>query len=283
MDLYRGRVAALGTKHGKERAVAPPLARRLGLSVAVPDVDTDRLGTFTGEVERPGTPKETVLMKARAAAEAAGVPLALASEGSFGPHPSLPWLPCGQELLAFIDLDRGLTVVESRVTLRTTHGQVTGRALDGIAGFLSRIGFPRQAVIVRPNAGDAGDGSIVKGLSEPAALARALDRAAAASVDGLARIETDMRAHLNPVRMGEIRKVAARLARRLATPCPSCGSPGFGAEGPVPGLPCGWCGGPTGAALGERWHCQSCGHGEVRPHPHRPTVADPGQCPDCNP
>ncbi len=280
MHPYRGRTAALGTKHGKERAIAPPLARRLGLSVTVAAFDTDMLGTFTGEVERPGTPRETVLLKARRGAETARVPIGIASEGSFGPHPSLPWLPCGQELLAFVDLESGLRVVESRISLRTTHGQTTARDLDAAGAFLRRIGFPRQAVIVRPN---LGDGPLLKGVAEPAAVAAAIRDAAAASGDGTARIEVDMRAHLNPVRMGEIRRLAARLAKRLATPCPACGRPGFGGDGPVPGLPCGWCGTPTAAPLGERWTCPSCGHGEVRTRPDRPSVADPGQCGECNP
>lgn len=280
MDRYRGRLAALGTKHGKQRAIAPPLARRLGLTVTVADFDTDTLGTFSGEVERPAPPRETVLLKARRAAEVSGLPLALASEGSFGPHPALPWLPCGHELLAFVDLETGLTLVESRTSLRTTHGQMTARDLDGAAGFLGRIGFPRTAVIVRPN---AGAGAIVKGLSDPATLAAVIRNAAAASGDGAVRIETDMRAHLNPVRMGEIRKLAARLARRLATACPACGSPGFGSDGPVPGLPCGWCGAPTDAPLGQRWSCPACGHVEVRTTPRQPAVADPGHCAECNP
>ncbi|WP_404325454.1 hypothetical protein [Aerophototrophica crusticola] len=53
---HAGRTVALGTRHGKERAFAPPLLRRLGLSVTLADIDTDQLGTFSGEVERQGTP-----------------------------------------------------------------------------------------------------------------------------------------------------------------------------------------------------------------------------------
>ena len=53
--------------------------------VVAAEVDTDRLGTFTGEVERPGPPRETALMKARLGQGATGLPCALASEGAFGP------------------------------------------------------------------------------------------------------------------------------------------------------------------------------------------------------
>jgi hypothetical protein len=53
--------------------------------VVAAEVDTDRLGTFTDEVERPGPPRETALMKARLGQRATGLPRALASEGRSGP------------------------------------------------------------------------------------------------------------------------------------------------------------------------------------------------------
>lgn len=52
-----GLPVALATKHGKEAAIGPALAASPGLRVVVAaEVDTDRLGTFTGEVERLGPP-----------------------------------------------------------------------------------------------------------------------------------------------------------------------------------------------------------------------------------
>lgn len=278
MDRYRGRIAALGTMHGKERAFGPPLLRRLSLRLVVPTLDTDALGSFSGEVERRGTARETVIAKARLAAETAGLPLGVASEGSFGPHPGLPWMPCGEELAAFVDLETGLTVVERRVGLRTTFSHVAAADLASAESFLDRIGFPAQAVLVRP---ESGAGPVAKGIRDRVALAAAI--ATAVGTGGLARIEADMRAHMNPMRMGEIRKVAARLARRLATPCPACGSSGYGAEEPVPGLPCGWCGTPTAVPMGIRHRCPACGHAEIRPGPGREATADPGRCPECNP
>jgi len=277
---YQGRVAALGTMHGKERAIAPPLWRRLGLSVTVPALDTDRLGTFSGEVERPLPPRETVLAKARLAMHATGLPLGLASEASFGPHPAFPWMAVGEEYLAFVDTDRGMELVERRLCLRTNFAHASLHGGPDLDGFLARVGFPRHAVMVRPN---QGNGPLLKGLLSPGAVRDAVAGAAAISADGLARVETDMRAHLNPTRMGEIRRIAARLTDRLANPCPACASPGFGPAGPVPGLPCGWCGTPTDQPQGKRWACPACGWEEVRPGRRQPAAADPGRCPACNP
>jgi hypothetical protein len=69
---YRGVSAALATKHEKEKIVAP-LFSSLGISLQVPQIDTDVLGTFSGEIERVGTPKEVVLKKARMGIEASGL------------------------------------------------------------------------------------------------------------------------------------------------------------------------------------------------------------------
>ena len=57
---YQGAVAALATRHGKEAAVAPAMAEALGLEIMVPaELDTDSLGTFTGELPRPASMRET--------------------------------------------------------------------------------------------------------------------------------------------------------------------------------------------------------------------------------
>ncbi len=281
MRHYAGRVAALATMHGKERAVAPPLLSRLGLALTVPaGLDTDRLGTFTGEVERPFPPRETALAKARLGMEAAGLPLGLASEGSYGPHPQLPFLAWGRELLAFVDGERGLEIVEAAASVRTNFSHLVARPGDPLDGFLSRARFPGHALIVRPN---RGEGPIAKGLRDPVAVRQAIARAAEASADGAARIETDMRTHMNPLRLALVRRAARRLALRLATPCPACGAPGWGRMEALPGLPCADCGESTLELRGERHGCAACGASEERPRPDGRTRADPGSCPECNP
>src|SRR5690242_3589602 len=51
---YAGQRIGLATMHGKELAPAPPFRRVLRAEVVVaPQLDTDELGTFTGEVPRP--------------------------------------------------------------------------------------------------------------------------------------------------------------------------------------------------------------------------------------
>lgn len=79
---FFGRTAALATKHEKERAVARPLYAALGVTVIVPDgIDTDTLGTFTGEVKRRGSPREVALEKARLGLRPGEMSIGIASEG----------------------------------------------------------------------------------------------------------------------------------------------------------------------------------------------------------
>jgi hypothetical protein len=123
-------------------------------------------------------------------------------------------------------------------------------------------------------------GPAVKGIDGRAALDCAIAAAAAASPGGCVRIETDMRAHLNPTRMGEIAKAGARLARRLAALCPVCSAPGWGLVRIRSGQPCSACGTQTALPRGEIFGCAGCGAEEDVP---LPGAADPAHCPNCNP
>lgn len=278
---YRGRGVVLATKHAKHRQLARPFAA-IGMSLTVPEgLDTDVLGTFTGEIERPGPPREVVVRKARLATAAAGIPLGLASEASFGPHPEVMFVPVGQELLAFVDEDLGIEIVESVLTLETNHASVKVAHLDELGEFLQQVGFPENAVVVRPTSHWDPDTSR-KGLRDPVELSAAIVRAAAASDDGTALVETDMRAHMNTTRQRVIRRLGFRLARRLTNRCPACGTPGFGPVDVVRGLRCEVCGLPTALVARVVIGCAHCAHREDRPRSDL-AVTPASQCPYCNP
>jgi len=142
---YAGRAAVLATRHGKERLLGRPLRVTPGLRLRVPpDLDTDALGTFTGEVARVGTPLEVARRKARLGMEAMGLPLGLASEGSFGPHPTIPFLPADHELLLFVDDERGVETVEQ--TGAWSRGYLASRASGAAA---RRILRGRKRLVAR--------------------------------------------------------------------------------------------------------------------------------------
>lgn len=270
---YRDAAAALATRHGKKAAVGPAMAEVLGLRVVVPgELDTDSLGTFTGEVPRPASMRDTARLKARMGMAATGLPLGLASEGSFGPHPAIPFLAAAHELMIFIDDASGFEIAEEQVSPDTNFAALEVTPEADLEGFLMQAGFPSHALIFRSG------GGIVKGIAAREQLGGLLRRAA-----GPVRLETDMRAHLNPTRMAVIAGLAQKLAQRIATPCPACGAPGFGVVRAEPGLACEDCGAPTRLVKTLVFGCQPCGHEETRPRPDGRAHATPAECQECNP
>lgn len=283
-SLYQGRKVVLASMHSKEAAIAPPLVKHLGLTIVVPqDIDTDVLGTFSGEVARKGTVEETALAKARLGMAAANLPLGIASEGAFGPHPSIPFIPAGIELLTFVDEERGLVVTEHLIEEQTNFAHIVTDSIDKMGDFLSRVGFPEHGLIVRPNAESAAQAVIHKGIRSRSELAAAIDASAPLSTDRQALVQTDMRAHQNPKRMASIGRLAERLAQRLITLCPGCGAPGFGRVDVITGLPCEACETPTSLIKHEVHGCPACDYTEHRPRSDRLEFAEQRWCPFCNP
>ena len=280
---YTGRVAVLATMHGKEAAFAPVLAERLGLNLIVPGgIDTDALGTFTGEVARPGSIEETATAKAELGLSITGGGLALASEGAYGPRPHLPFLPFGVEVVAWLDRRIGLTLLERVFDDQPVFDHVVLGPGEDPGAFLGRIGFPDQKVILRP--GDQPTGACVaKGIGSRLKLKEAVKRARRLSPDGKVFVQTDMRAHCNPRRMETLARLARKLASRLLSSCPACDAPGFGRTSFATGLPCSWCGRPTLMIRAETWTCCACEYREERPRGDGLQEADPATCPHCNP
>lgn len=288
---YVGQRVALATRHGKQRVIGRAVRHGLGADlVHLPEIDTDALGSFCGTQARRGTALEACIAKAELALNHGGTALAIASEGSFGPHPAVPLLPIGLELMVFLDRERGLTIVEQLQARRTNFAQRQVRAdelsADGpspeLTRWLSAVGFPSHALIVRPQ-GSGPAATIHKGIRDPETLRAAIGAAAAEAPQGLAQLETDMRAHCNPTRTASIRQLSFRLVRRIASSCPSCQAPGWGPIDSLPGLPCGWCGQPTSLIRAEIHGCVRCDHRLERPRRDGLRQADPGHCPFCNP
>ena len=278
---YAGGVIALTTRHGKERALGRVFAAGLGARLQLCDHDTDQLGTFSGEIPRLADAAATCRAKALLGMQATGLRLGLASEASFGPHPAMPMVPVGQELLVFIDQERDLCVLEQRLEWRTNYSHTLLEPDGELEPWLVQVRFPSHAVIARPATPQAG--VLFKGLHSSQALAEAIAACRRADPDGRVWLETDMRAHCNPTRMRSIRRLGVALVRRLRTPCPACGSPGWGWLDTRPGLPCSECGTATELSLSEIWGCEQCGARREQPRRDGRLNADPGHCPWCNP
>jgi hypothetical protein len=281
---YKNTVAVLATMHAKERVIGPILRDELGLSVGLAiGVNTDQFGTFSREVVRTGSQLDAARAKIAAGFEYA--PLArvgIASEGSFGPHPYVPFVAFGRELVLMIDRETGLELIGYDASPETNFDHTVARDLDEAMAFADRARFPTHGLIVIGCKDEQPTPKLFlnKEIADGAALEAAVREAI--RICGAAFVETDMRAHRNPTRMAAIERATRDLVRRLLSRCPNCDYPGFDVTERIAGLPCAWCGEPTRVIMAEVLTCRSCGHREQRSIAAVPT-ADPGKCDGCNP
>lgn len=278
---YAGLVAVLATKHAKLPLIGPPLERVVGLRVETVAVDTDTLGTFTGDIPRLGSPLETAVAKARLGMAVTGRSLGIASEGSIGPDPAIPFVVADQELVVLVDDDADIIVWEAHSSWDIVAATTTVGPGDNLEQFLTKAGFPTHQLIVRPNSGEIRP--IYKGIVSIGELTAAVAECAALATDGLACVETDLRAHVCPSRRTIIADAAERLALRLAARCPACGAPGWGRVDTMLGVPCDSCGTEVARPWAEIDGCLACEHRATRPVIPPETRADPRECPFCNP
>ncbi len=275
---------SFATKHNKGQAAQSPFARILGAKIIEHAIDSDQMGTFSGEVERPGSMLDALRGKVRLAREHGAGRFVLVSEGSFSSLDGFGVIPQGLEMLLLHDAESGVEAIEQYVTTETNYGVAQIRTLSELETFLERISFGDHAVVIYPAGVSLRDGtSVWKGITQRGEAEAALQSCCAASPLGESTVMSDMRADKNPTRMRSIARCCELMAHRLATPCPRCKSGGFGLVEMVRGLPCEWCGAATSQTRAERHRCVVCKTTRDLPRADGKEVADPGGCERCNP
>jgi len=268
---------ALATKHGKLEQIAPVFLEQLNWQVELVEFDTDVYGTFSGEIDRAKSPRETVIDKALEAARVSGLHFALASEGSIGSHPGFPFVTSDFELMAFVDTDRNLHIVESHLSPKIVAVKEVWSEEVDVEDFSRRADLPNHAVIVK-----SPDLSFIsKGLRNTEEISEA-SRQCLEQTGLQAIVESDFRAMCSPSRQENIRACALKLANRLATNCPGCDYFGFGFVDYERGLACSDCGlmnvsAPRAEVLG----CVACDYRELKDLGRETIPAD--RCQNCNP
>jgi hypothetical protein len=278
--FFEGRQLVIASMHQKEQVLRPLLEASLKVTVSVAKgLNTDLLGTFSGEVTRIADPLTTARKKCELALDLTGGDLVLASEGSFGAHPSAFFLPANEEWLLLIDRKHQLEIHARHLSLETNFSGQEFHNLEELDAFASKVGFPSHGLILKRSK-DNPEG-ILKGITDPDQL-----RTAALQLletQGAGFVETDMRAMFNPSRMKVIQETAQLLIQKLNSLCPSCQLPGFAVTAAEPGLPCSLCGTPSSAALAHLLICSHCQHEEKVLFPHGKKTEDPQYCQVCNP
>ncbi|MTJ19908.1 hypothetical protein FJR06_00575 [Dolichospermum sp. UHCC 0352] len=283
MSIYNNRVAILATMHNKEKVISPLLKEHLGINLIVPQgLNTDVFGTFTREIKRPDTQIITARLKAKKALEMDDEKIAIASEGSFAPHPLIPYIYANREIIIFLDQENDLEIIGELFSIETNFNQQTISSLEEAEEFAHKVGFPEHGLVISFANISTGKTEFIKGITSKENLINSVE-IAIKNTNGKFHIETDMRAMYNPTRMKNIAFATQDLINKINSLCPQCNTPGFMINQKIPGLPCELCHQPTSLIKAVIFQCQKCGFTQQQLFPNNQEFADPSLCEYCNP
>ncbi|MEN9742529.1 MAG: hypothetical protein RLZZ65_334 [Bacteroidota bacterium] len=262
------------SQHLKEQIIAP-IVEPLGFKFSsIQGFNTDTFGTFAGEIPRVEGPKITVREKCLAGIKFSGARAAIASEGSFGPHPQIPFLTINEEWLVFIDLEKKLEIYAKAISTELCFEKLSAVNTADLQSFLNRIDFPKQGLVLK----NTDDQKVIeKGIQDIAQLQALLEKHKSNWL-----LETDLRAHQNPLRRKNIASAAQDLVARLQARCPICQTPDFSVVRTSGALLCSCCKAPSSSYATLHFACRKCGHKEIQQRTDK-QAEDPGFCDHCNP
>ena len=283
MSIYNNRVAILATMHNKEKVISPLLKEHLGLNLIVSQgLNTDVFGTFTREIKRPDTQIITARLKAKKALEMDDEKIAIASEGSFVPHPLIPYIYANREIIIFLDQENDLEIIGELFSIETNFNHQTISSLEEAEEFAQKVGFPEHGLVISFANIFTEKTESIKGITSKENLINSVE-IAIKNTNGKFHIETDMRAMYNPTRMKNIAFATQDLINKINSLCPQCNTPGFMINQKIPGLPCELCHQPTSLIKAVIFQCQKCNFTQQQLFPNNQEFADPSLCEYCNP
>ena len=259
-QIFDGRILVIATMHEKEKVIAPLLEAALGLKCAtISGLNTDSFGTFSGDITRENAPLQTAKLKAMAGLDLCDETLGIASEGSFGSHPSSPFVPANEELVILVDTKNKLEIVGRHLTVKTNFSDREIKSFSDLEDFKTAIGYPEHGIILKTT-----DNKNIKTIHKNFKSSQALDAIALEALDSAQTLqaETDMRAMHNPTRMLAIEQAVLDLIKNIQSVCPECNAPGFMIKEVIRGLPCELCHLPTKSPKAYKYSCQKCDFSE---------------------
>lgn len=278
--MFKDRRLVIATMHKKEQVIAPILESGLGVKCILPEhFNSDQWGTFSGEIERKLDPIETARQKCLKAMELTGCDIGIASEGSFGPHPSIFFIQADDEFLLLIDSKNNIEIVCRELSTQTNFNSKTIQTEKELLDFALMVDFPSHGLILKGINDD--QNTIHKGIIDQDELIQLFNELKQHSL--IVQVETDMRAMYNPTRMSVIEVLARKLVTKVQSTCPHCEMPGFDITDFRAGLICSLCGMPTKSTIAHISVCSHCGFTKEDLYPKGKTTEDPMYCDRCNP
>nr|WP_293896242.1 DUF6671 family protein [Flavobacterium sp.] len=278
--MFKNRKLLIATKHNKEKVIAPLFEKGLAVSCFISEeFDTDSLGTFSGEISRKDDALTTLRKKCVLAMEKNHCDLVIASEGSFGAHPSVFFAQADDELMMLMDAKNELEIVVRELSMETNFNGSEIATESELEMFAQQASFPSHGLILKPAVENYD--MVIKGITKLEELKKHFKEIK--NQFGEVYVETDMRANFNPTRMKVIEKAALKLLKAVESLCPNCETPGYIVTKALPGLPCSWCNCPTNSTLSLLYTCKKCDFTNEVLYPHEKTKEDPAYCNFCNP
>lgn len=278
--MFEKRKLLIATKHHKESVIAPLFWKEFRNYCFTSDTfDTDSLGTFSGEIDRKEDALTTLREKCIIANKATNCDLVIASEGSFGVHPTLFFAQANEELIMLKDFKNKIEIVAKEISMETNfNGKLITNEAD-LLEFAEKVNFPSHAIILKPE--ETNYSKIIKGITDKNILLNSYNELKQEFNSVYA--ETDMRALFNPTRMKVIEKVTHKLVEKIKSLCPKCDFPGFDIVNAIPGLLCKNCSLPTRSTLSYLYKCEKCCFEKELLYPRGIKFEDPTFCDYCNP
>jgi hypothetical protein len=253
----------------------------MGIRCVTARIDTDTFGTFSGSVPRLASIRETLQAKVRQVfVEFPQARFALASEGSFGPHPLFA-IPSDHEALLLGERDSSCEIFVDHLSTEVHHFEYRLKPGEDWGAILKKTRFPSHALYIQLEGDPHPFQSAIRSRHRLEEALRRISRLPDPARPIL--LSADLRAHLNPTRMEVIRQAGKKLVERISSLCPLCETPGFWPERAGAGVPCPDCGTPTRIPADHTWGCRHCGHEEYRADPLAPGKVHSGICQSCNP
>jgi hypothetical protein len=278
--MFTERKLLIATKHQKESVIAPIFWEEFRNYYFTSDAfDTDSLGTFSGEIDRKEDALSTLREKCTIANKATNCDLVVASEGSFGAHPTLFFAQANEELMMLKDFKNDIEIVAREISMETNfNGKSITNEAD-LLEFAEKVNFPSHAIILKPE--EKNYSKIIKGINDKDVLLKSYNELKEEFNSVYA--ETDMRAMFNPTRMKVIEQVTHKLIEKIKSLCPNCALPGFDIVHANTGLPCENCLLPTRSTLSYLYQCKKCCYEKELHYPRGIKFEDPTYCDNCNP
>ena len=205
--------------------------------------------------------------------------LGIASEGSFGNHPSGFFAVADDEFLVLIDKINKLEIIARSLSLETNFAAEKINNLTDLKKFADKVQFPSHKIILKDK--EQNPTTIYKNIDNWNSLENAFLELL--TNQPAICVETDMRAMNNPTRMKVIEQTAHKLVEKIKFACPKCATPGFEIASIITGLPCENCNRPTRSVKMHLYKCKKCIFEQEIEIPSHKKYEDPMYCDFCNP